>query len=412
MPARSSARVARQGGRGCGDSGESARLARVMVVSFVAALAALASGSSNEPAPPIVTQPLVNEPLGAQPLAAQPLGGFAVRSYAPLFGFQVPNWSLADEGWRAVQQHNSQATLFVADFEHGAGVFEVEFTVDTLADGDAVGFAFGFEPGEELASDAQWWLVDWRRTTQSIDFLGGPAGALGERGLALSEVRGVPSPEALWGHDVDGPGRGVFELARGAQLGANGWTPGVAHRLRCEVSATRVRVWVDGALEIDRTGDFAEALQGGRLALYDFSQVGVRFRVFAPTVRASATPYGTGTPGLFGVPAFEALEPPAIGGTLRLSCGNTSGAVSDGCVLFTAAPTALDIGIGTLLVEPPFLVIAMLHPLPLGGVELAYPLPHEPALCGLTLFAQHVHTDAGVPGGYAWSRGLVLVFGV
>jgi hypothetical protein len=367
-----------------------------MVVCLFAALAAWTCAASNEAAPPLV---------------AQPLGGYAAHSYAPLFGFQAPNWSLEDEGWCARQSHNSQATLLVADTEHGSAAFEVEFTVDTLADGDALGFGFGFEPGEELASDARWWLVDWRRTTQTIDFLGGSAAATGEAGLALSEVRGVPSAEALWGHEVDAPGRGVFELARAASLGSTGWAPGVAHRLRCEVGATRVRIWVDGALEFDRTGDFAEALAGGRLALYDFSQIGARFRVFGPCVRASATPYGKGTAGVLGVPQFEALELPVVGGTLRLVCGNAAGAVSDGCVLFTAAPTALDLGIGTLLVEPPFLVVAVLHPLPIGGAQLAYPLPHEPALCGLTLFAQFVHTDPGVPGGHAWSRGLALVFG-
>jgi len=353
----------------------------------------------------------VSEGPGSVPLVLQPLDGFTAAQFAPIPGFQAPLWELDLDAERAVQRANAQPALLVADFAHGTRRFEVEVAVETLADGDAVGFAFGFEPQEQFAAGARWWLVDWRRSAQVIDFPGGPGAVLGAPGLALSQVRGVPSPEAFWGHVVETPSRGVFELARASALGASGWQPGATHVLACELSPSRVRVWVDGALELDVAGDFAAALPTGRVAFYDFSQVGAAFALRAERVPASATPYGVGTPGLLGVPALEALALPVLGGTLRLRAGNSAAAPSDACVLFGLAPLALDLGIGVLLVEPPFVAITVLHPFAPQGAELAYPVPALAACAGLTLYAQLVQTDPAGTGGHAWSRGLALVLG-
>ena len=57
-------------------------------------------------------------------------------------------------------------------------------------------------------------------------------------------------------------------MARGYTLGSTGWIPGQQYLFRVEYSATSLKVYVDGVLEIDITGNFND----GRFAFYNFSQ--------------------------------------------------------------------------------------------------------------------------------------------
>ncbi|MEZ5977879.1 MAG: hypothetical protein R3F34_06655 [Planctomycetota bacterium] len=343
-------------------------------------------------------------------LHPQSLLGFQPVAFAPIPTFPPPEWEFAPDGATATQTKNAQPALLVSDFPLADHVVELDVLVDTMADGDAVGIAIGFSPGEQFDANARWWLLDWRRTTQHFDFPFGSAGGAATRGFALSLVKGVPDADQFWHHGSNGT-VGVEELARGAVHGDVGWVPGQEHTLRVEVGATNLRAWIDGELELDVDGDFADAVSGARFAAYDFSQVGATFGVRADRVVASVEPYGKGTPGALGVPEFEALTLPVLGGELVLRVSNAAGSVQGGCIVYGVAPSALDLGVGVLLVDPHFVAVDELHPLPVEGATVSHVLPDLPQLEGLSLYAQFVHFDPGAPTFYAWSRGLRLGLG-
>ena len=72
---------------------------------------------------------------------------------------------------------------------------------------------------------------------------------------------------------TNGSANRVVELQRAAYLGATGWARQTEYRLRIEATPTRLRLYVDGRLELDYTGP----VPNGVLALYDYSQAGALF---------------------------------------------------------------------------------------------------------------------------------------
>jgi hypothetical protein len=205
------------------------------------------------------------------------------ESYPAVSGFPAGFWVVSLDGLSVVQRNNGQPTLFYSDFE----VFntEVEGTIQviTTGDDDYIGFALGFQPWDTANTDADYLLVDWKQGNQSYNF-GPPSctpGSFAPAGLAVSRVFGVPTADEFWGHvnfnsSCSDLNNGLQELARGINLGSTGWQDLAAYTFTFEFSATSLKVYVDGNLEIDIDGVF----NNGRFAFYNFSQGLVKYESY------------------------------------------------------------------------------------------------------------------------------------
>ncbi len=152
----------------------------------------------------------------------------------------------------------------------------------TDSDDDFFGFVLGYEPGDFQNPDAEYLVVDWKRRDQDTN-----EGVTGRRGLAISRVYGTPGLSELWGHR-DLPNNGlsrVEELQRGFHTGDVGWqryvwpNQRITYTLTVEATPTRVRVFLDGVLELDVSGDFD--FGDGRFGLYNLSQKNTYYTQFS-----------------------------------------------------------------------------------------------------------------------------------
>ena len=177
-------------------------------------------------------------------------------------------WDLDSTSTVVTQTVNGLPTFFVAPGDIAGHRFSATLG-SPGPDNDFFGIALGFTTG----MDADYLLIDWRRTEQSIDWLDGTGPVTGAPGLAASRVSGVATLDELWGHtnSVSNPDGGVTELARGATLGSVGWIPGESYEFVVEYTNASLDVWVDGSLELSLTGVFPS----GSVALYDFSEPGL-----------------------------------------------------------------------------------------------------------------------------------------
>jgi len=192
-----------------------------------------------------------------------------------------PDWQVAAGGAGVTQAANSRPALLYSNFLAVGSRIETTVRVASAAslDGDAFGFALGFQPGDATGPAADFLLVDWRRQDQSFNFGCGGAGTA-KKGLAVSRVQGAAADAELWAHDrrhCNGDGNGVTELARATHLGTTSWAYDTDYRIALESTPGRLRVYVNDVLEIDLPGTFGT----GRLALYTYSQAQVTFRALA-----------------------------------------------------------------------------------------------------------------------------------
>lgn len=226
-------------------------------------------------------------PVDSRTVAAAPvdLNAWTAESYPAVSGFGSGNWTVAGDGLSVFQSVNGQPTLFVSDFDAFNSTLEGVIRVSAGAgDDDLIGFALGYDPGDVSNASADYLLIDWKAVSQNFDF-GAPSctpGSACPAGLAISRVSGIPTADEFWGHtNFDAPAcsdlsHGLVELARGATLGATGWSKGVDYRIRFDFIPTRVRVFVDDVLQADIAGSFSN----GRFAFYNFSQASVTYSGF------------------------------------------------------------------------------------------------------------------------------------
>jgi uncharacterized repeat protein (TIGR01451 family) len=219
----------------------------------------------------------------------QGAGAFALDAWRPedylscYDGFS--DWQVA--GGAVTQTRNSRPSVFYGNFLALGSRIEGRLRASSgTTDGDAFGLAIGFEPGDTTNPLADYLLIDWRREDQSFRFgCGGQATA--RRGLALSRVSGIPADAELWAHDnraCNGTASGVRELARGRRFGSTGWTPGTEYTFALEASPDRLRLYINGVLELDVASTAAGTAGGfpnGRLAFYGYSQADVTYSGFA-----------------------------------------------------------------------------------------------------------------------------------
>lgn len=115
----------------------------------------------------------------------------------------------------ATQQANAvPAVIFDATTRAQGRRYTGVVSVNTPRDDDFIGFVLGFDRGEFGSTDADFWLIDWKRSFQSA--FGGTA----RQGLALSHVTGdtmAATEGDFWRHDGV-----VQEVARATDFGATG----------------------------------------------------------------------------------------------------------------------------------------------------------------------------------------------
>lgn len=339
---------------------------------------------------------------------------WTAESY-PVGSFGVGVWTPAPDGSTVTQSINGQPTLYVSNFSAFNTTVEGQVVVNTNFDDDFFGFALGYLPGDTMNPNADYLLIDWKARTQGFTF-GPPSctpGGTADGGLAVSRVTGTPTADEFWSHsDFDEPacsplGHGLQELARGASLGDVGWSSNTTYTFRFEFSATRLRVFVDGVLEIDVSGTFA----GGRYAFYNFSQADVTYSAFTLACSAESSNYGAGWPGTAGVPGLTLSAVPAIGTSTDIMLGNAAGVAANGCFVYGFSDATTPTAFGGSM-EAEAVGIVPFHPIPAVGHLVPYAIPNEVTLCGVEIFAQWLHADAGASHGVAFSRGLRIRFGL
>ena len=208
------------------------------------------------------------------------------------------------------QSVNGQSAVFFKNGSNAQGTsLSGTISVETTGDDDFVGFVLGYEDGEINAATSDFYLIDWKQSTQSLSSTWGTA----PLGLAISHVT-VPDGGAFWGHD-SGVGS-VTEIARAATLGSTGWIDLQEYVFDLVFTDQIIQVLVDGILEIDVTAaDFGLAsFDDGAFGFYNYSQSSVRYAgitedvVTDPCLINPSLPECTTGPGPVPVP-----EPTTLG---------------------------------------------------------------------------------------------------
>ena len=205
------------------------------------------------------------------------------------------NWVVSAGTDSVTQTVNTDPAVFFKPGDNAQGTeLTGSITVGSTSDDDFVGFVLGYQSGELTSTNADFWVIDWKRNNQS--FYGG----LALDGLALSHVTGDTAAAGLgdlWHHSGT-----VEEVARGATLGSTGWVIGETYDFALTFTASLIEVYVNDVLEISYSGSFSD----GAFGFYNFSQNNV---TYAGVEAAPAVPLPASLPlllaGLGGIGAIR-----------------------------------------------------------------------------------------------------------
>jgi len=129
-----------------------------------------------------------------------------------------------------------------------------------------------------------------------------------------------------------------------------------------------------------------------------------------PRNPAAWSSYGAGYPGTLFVPSLTSSANPVLGTTITLAFDDSAGVATTAFLLIgsqsASIPTLLG---GTLLVQTRLVLPSNLPP---SGGSLTGMVPGDPALFGVSLFAQVLELDAGAAHGVSFTPGLELDFGI
>ena len=222
------------------------------------------------------------------------LHGWTVEELPSFQG--VSNWVVESDGLSVLQTRNSRPSFFVSDQPLIGTEASVSIGVETTGDDDFVGFVLGFEPNDTMNDAAKWILLDWKQNDQGYFSCGG---LIGDEGLAVSYVEGIPDDSEVWTHsDCDtGNSGNVTELARAATLGDTGWVDNDVNLFRFVYTSDSLQIFVDNVLEFDldmatliagsATTSIGDVVGGsfpeGNLGFYNYSQDLVRYAGFQVT---------------------------------------------------------------------------------------------------------------------------------
>ncbi|MBT3224333.1 MAG: hypothetical protein HN348_35140, partial [Proteobacteria bacterium] len=195
------------------------------------------------------------------------------------------NWVIANDdlsGTQTVNSSHPNLALFGEDAQRGTYAFQMK--VNTTGDDDYLGFALGFDRGDETAADADWLVVDWKQLPQS--------GTL--KGMFLSHVQGAQNNGNHMSHSIavrecTTPGVAcVTELAAANTLGGTGWADKRSYTVHVTYRPESLLITVDGKVEFDfKPSDFPGQFAGdvfptGELGFYTLSQEQVFYTNLAP----------------------------------------------------------------------------------------------------------------------------------
>lgn len=126
-------------------------------------------------------------------------------------------------------------------------------------------------------------------------------------------------------------------------------------------------------------------------------------------VTANWDNYGEGTPGTLGVPDLTLGAIPHLGATVPIHFGNSAGVDTTMIVLvgYKTGYQPTPFGGTRLIGDAGFRVL----PLPAAGFTRNYKVPVGAQFVGRNFILQTMVSDPSVPGGYAFSRALRMVFG-
>jgi hypothetical protein len=204
-----------------------------------------------------------------------------------------------------------------ADFSFSAGVNY------RAGDDDFFGFVFGFQPGDFTNPDADYLLVDWKKSSQTR------IGGIALKGLWLSRVTGIPTYEELFLHtdDATSDSGSVTQLAYGmSTISRAGWSHSDRYTFDIEYinadvkypSNNRLKLSIDGFEELNVELGYGVY---GNVGFYTNSQAEVSFDIDLNAVRNTQILPFTTTPvpepsiialfaaGLFGIGFARRRQP-------------------------------------------------------------------------------------------------------
>ncbi|KAF2368679.1 Thrombospondin/cartilage oligomeric matrix protein coiled-coil domain [Trinorchestia longiramus] len=181
-----------------------------------------------------------------------------------------PNWVIYNNGAEIVQTMNSDPGLAVGFHKFGGVDFEGTFFVDTDIDDDYVGFIFSYQ------NNANFYTVMWKKNTQTY-WQATPFRAVAEPGIQLKLVESNTGPgqmmrNSLWHTgDTDSQVKLLWKDPRNV-----GWKEKTAYRWlllhRPNIGLIRLRIFEGENMVADSGNVFDNALKGGRLGVFCFSQ--------------------------------------------------------------------------------------------------------------------------------------------
>ncbi|KAA0201765.1 hypothetical protein HAZT_HAZT005799 [Hyalella azteca] len=181
-----------------------------------------------------------------------------------------PNWVIYNNGAEIVQTMNSDPGLAVGFHKFGGVDFEGTFFVDTDIDDDYVGFIFSYQ------NNANFYTVMWKKNTQTY-WQATPFRAVAEPGIQLKLVESNSGPgqmmrNSLWHTgDTDNQVKLLWKDPRNV-----GWKEKTAYRWlllhRPNIGLIRLRIFEGENMVADSGNVFDNALKGGRLGVFCFSQ--------------------------------------------------------------------------------------------------------------------------------------------
>lgn len=301
------------------------------------------------------------------------------------------------------------------------GCRRFEFTLKGRNDdGDSIGATLGFCAGDESNPDAEYLAVIWNgSSTQTAEIVGCAGAGTRPAGLHLVRVFGIPDPQEFWSQtnlelpcsDMDS---GVELLAEAANRGDTGWPQNTEQTMAIEVLPNRVKVFVNGTLEIDYEGDLSAILRGC-FGYYNQSQFADYYRLEVSNldaVPAESIAYGEGLAGCYGVPVLGTNNAPVLGTDLLITLSNDGPSPASCALLVSPNQTSVFVPFlgGTILVGPdnigsvPFTV----HP---GGSTVPCVIRDDACQMGMRLYLQAACMDDCAPFGISLSNGLSLRVG-
>jgi hypothetical protein len=232
----------------------------------------------------IVCGPACGE-LGKQPVA---LAEFEVVQHTHSASQGVASWVVAQDGLSVNQNNNSDASMFLSNFDAQDLAVEGRWRMANSGDDDLVGFVFGYQ------DRGHFYLFDWKRGTQAYG-----NGSNAEAGMSLKLVS-ASAPDAgidtlqfsvddLW-NTQGGPNVKLMERDGVPFHNTTPWDFNTDYTFFLEFHAGSFRIEVrdEEGVVLASWSVEDDTYESGRFGFYNFSQGPVNYRSFTSRETPSA----------------------------------------------------------------------------------------------------------------------------